>query len=154
MTHYILLLLCPSSGFVLLCLCPWSDVEMMLFECYHPPHHSGTADYTRFIHFFFYCTIILWFSRPVHIAVWVNAALKWFCENPKVHSSRSSLVWWCVFVQTFLWDDKWKQCHTFKGSLIINRPRNQGTLTGLGCSQDKGVRGFLCLLWIRHPNAL
>lgn len=49
-----LLLLCPGSGFVLLCLCPWCGVEMMLFECYHPPHHSATANYTRFMHFSFY----------------------------------------------------------------------------------------------------
>lgn len=41
-----------------------------------------------------------------------------------------------------------------KHLMIINRASSLGTWTGMRCSPDKGVRGFLCLLWIRHQNAL
>lgn len=88
-THYILLILCPGSGFLLLCLCPWRGVEMMLFECY-PSHHSGTANYTRFIHFSLYCFIhslgkccfklVLWKNpRFIHLdVVWFGDGVCFF----------------------------------------------------------------------------
>lgn len=38
--------------------------------------------------------------------------------------------------------------------MIINRLCSLRTWTGMRCSQDQGVEGFLCLLWIRSQNAL
>lgn len=73
-------------------------------------------------------------------------------EKRNVHSSKMcGLVWGFFHTLEMI---SGNSVRLQKHLMIINRASSLGTWTGMWCSPDKGGRGFLCLLWIRHQNAL